>query len=86
VSDTAQNALLFYINWSEIQNNDEVIFMNTRHTDIQTDRPPELNIYVKPVEDNAVGNLNYATGEMVGLQSVATYTSNMATFVFKAVL
>ena len=52
--------------------------MNTK----QTDRTPQLSIYVTPVEGSAVGNLNYATGEMVGLQSVAKYTSNMATFVF----
>ena len=73
MSNTAHSAVLFCRNWYEIQNNHEVIFMNTK----QTDRPPQLNIYMKPVEGSAVGNLNYGTGEMFGLQSVATYTSHI---------
>jgi uncharacterized membrane protein YccC len=52
--------------------------MNTKQTDRQTDRPPQLNVYVKPVEGSAVGSLNYATGEMFGLQPVATYTVTFA--------
>jgi len=82
VSNTAQNAALFSRNSSEIQNNRDGICMNTKQTDRHTDRPPQLNIYLKSVEGSVVGTFELCYWRN-GLPTVCVHIhSNMTTFVF----